>query len=125
MNGESMFGGHTMKIDDWIVMCGQNRQSGSTFLANGVDTSTGNSGGFGGVQLSINHGRVALLRGFSQWEIIEVAIWSHWLSAYDIRSVMMYYEDLLRNGAKVSPQKALSVGTARAPFHERLAHVGK
>ena len=106
-NGENIIDGHTMKIDDWIVMCGQNRKSGSVFLANGVDTSHGSSGGYGGGQLSINHGRVALLRGFSQWEMIEVAIWNHWLSVYDIRSVMMYYEDLLRGGEKQLPQKAV------------------
>jgi len=106
--GTHSWGDHSIRFDDWIIMCGQNAESDSVFMANGVNTGI-SSGGNGGGMLSINHGNVGLLRGFSRWEIMEVAIWNTFLSRHEIRAVMMYYQERLQTGAKATtPPKALS-----------------
>ena len=106
-SGTHSWGDHAIRFDDWIIMCGQNAETDSLFLANGVNTGI-SSGGNGGGMLSINHGNVALLRGYADWEILEVAIWDMFLSSHEMRSVMMYYQDLLRSGSKTqAPNTAL------------------
>ena len=124
-------GGHTwdglrIEEDDWIIMCGQNKEENSVFLANGVNTGK-TSGGYGGGQLTINHGKVGLMRGYSQWEILEVAIWDFFLSPFEIKSVMMYYQHILRDGssAAVRAQKALFSAGVKNLFLASYTHDGQ
>ena len=102
-DGGHSWGGQRVLDTDWVIMCGQNRELGShppsVFMANGVNTSLGTSGGYGGGQLSINHGHVSSTRGYSEWEVIELAIWDYFLSEDEVKAVMMHYQHLLRDGA--------------------------
>jgi len=123
-DGRNSWEDHFIEKDDWVIMCGQNRETDAVFLANGVNTGI-SSGGRGGGQLTVNDGLIAPLRGHTDWELIEIAIWDTWLSRYDVEAIMMYYQDLLRTGSKAVAQRALVTGGIRNLFVAKYSLEGQ
>ena len=84
------------QAEDWLVMCGQNKQDGIQ-LANGIERSvrSASTGGDGDLQLAVN-GQNGLQS--SDWALHGITIWDRHLSRAEITAASNAYLRLLEKG---------------------------